>query len=82
MKRSFPGFARLRGKIVGVLGAVALFAGCEAKMPTSAEIAAMDVSAVEHRLGALGVVPDQAVYIVDGTRVARPRLLRSGPSRS
>jgi bla regulator protein blaR1 len=71
MKRNIPKFARLRGSIVGVLGAAALFAACEAKMPTSAEIAAMDVSSVEHRVGALGVVPDQAVYIVDGKRVAR-----------
>jgi len=71
MKRNIPKFARLRGGIVGVLGVAALVVACEAKMPTSADIAAMDVSAAVHRAGALGFVPDQAIYIVDGKRVAR-----------
>src|SRR5262245_49785469 len=71
MMRNIPKLARLRGSVVGVLGAVALLAACDAKMPTSADIAAMDVGSVEHRFGALGLVPDQAVYFVDGTRVAR-----------
>ncbi|HEY7393700.1 MAG TPA: M56 family metallopeptidase [Gemmatimonadaceae bacterium] len=81
MKRNIPKFARLRGGIVGVLGVAALLAACEAKMPTSGEIAAMDVGAAVHRAGALGVVPDQAVYIVDGKRVARTEALALKPEQ-
>ena len=81
MKRNIPKFARLRGSIVGVLGAAALLAACEAKMPTSAEIAGMDVSSAVHRAGALGFVPDQAVYIVDGKRVARTEAVALKPEQ-
>jgi hypothetical protein len=71
MMRNNLKLARSRGRVVVVLGVVALLAACDAKMPTSADIAAMDVGSFEHRLGALGLVPDQAVYFVNGTRVAR-----------
>jgi len=81
MKRNVPRFARLRGGVVGVLGAAALLAACEAKMPTSAEIAAMDVSGAVHRAGALGFVPDQAVYMVDGKRVARTEAVALKPEQ-
>src|SRR5262249_21181931 len=81
MKRNVPRFARLRGGVVGVVGVAGLLAACEAKMPTSAEIAAMDVSTAVHRAGALGFVPDQAVYIVDGKRVPRTEAVALKPEQ-
>ena len=79
MRRSIPTFARLRGSIVAAFGVVALFAACEAKMPTSAEMAAMDVGAMEKSAGALGVAPMNAAYIVDGRRVPRAKALSLKP---
>jgi beta-lactamase regulating signal transducer with metallopeptidase domain len=79
MKRNVPKFARVRGGIVGVLGAAALLAACEAKMPTSAEIAAMDVASMEKNAGALGVAPEKAAYYVDGKRVTRAEAVALKP---
>jgi hypothetical protein len=71
MKHIVPKYARLRAGVVGLLGAAALLAACEAKMPTSAEVEAMDVGAAEKRLGL--VLPDQSIgaYLVDEKEVPR-----------
>lgn len=54
-------------RITGALiAAVALVTACESKLPTSAEVEKMDVSAVERTL----VAGAQAEYVVDGDKVS------------
>jgi beta-lactamase regulating signal transducer with metallopeptidase domain len=72
MKHIVPKYARLRAGVVGALGAAALLAACEAKMPTSAEVEAMDVGGAERRL-ALVLPKDNSIsaYLVDRKEVPR-----------
>ena len=72
MKHIVPKYARLRAGVVGVLGAAALLAACEAKMPTSAEVDAMDVGLAEKRLALVLPSKDSiATYLVDRKEVPR-----------
>jgi beta-lactamase regulating signal transducer with metallopeptidase domain len=72
MKHIVPKYARLRAGVIAVLGATALLAACEAKMPTSAEVEAMDASTAERRLAVM--IPDKdsvREYLVDSKVVTR-----------
>ena len=65
-------FAKTRGGIAVLLGAVALLAACEAKAPTAADIDAMNGATAEKAARQLGVIrrADTAVaYMVDGKTV-------------
>jgi hypothetical protein len=65
-------FAKTRGGIAVLLGAVALLAACEAKAPTAADIDAMNGASAEKAARQLGVLQraDTAVaYMVDGRTV-------------
>lgn len=72
MKHIVPKYARVRAGVVGVLGAAALLAACEAKMPTSAEVEAMDVRTAERRLALVLPSKDSiSAYLVDRKEVPR-----------
>lgn len=62
-----------RGAALAALAGLAILAACEAKLPTSAEIEQMDLSAAEHsarEAAFVRVVSDStAVFRVDGVRV-------------
>jgi bla regulator protein blaR1 len=66
---SGTGPVRMAG--LGLLGAVALFTACEARMPTAAEVDGMDVAAVEQRVALFteGSDDPNTVYYVDGKQV-------------
>lgn len=71
MTTSFSRIASLRAAAFGALGAVALLAACEARMPTSAEIDEMDAASAEAQGERLQLIaPDSGVtYFVDGEEV-------------
>jgi len=76
MKHIVPKYPRLRTGVVGVLGAAALLVACEAKMPTSAEVEAMDVGAAEKRLALVLPSKDSVgTYLVDHKVVSRETAL-------
>jgi hypothetical protein len=62
MTARMPRWPRTRALALGTLAALALVGACEARMPTAAEIEALDVRHVEAALGGM----NQAVYTVDG----------------
>ncbi len=74
--KAMTGFEGGRGTIrtgaLTVLGALALFTACEARMPTAAEVDSMDVAAVERQAAVIAVGGDMqnAVYYVDGRKVS------------
>lgn len=62
-----------RGLIVGAMGVLFVLAACEAKVPTAAEVAAMDVSALEKKSAELDRVAaktTKADYFVNGAPVS------------
>ena len=60
-------FASSRRMVGGLLAAAALMAACESKLPTSAEIATMDVAGAQKQAGLVALADDgKSVYIVDG----------------
>ena len=73
MNDNRAGRRRLRAGVLGATAGLALLAACEAKVPTAAEIDAMDVAGAAH--AAVGarmlsrVQLDSAAYFVDGRRV-------------
>jgi hypothetical protein len=76
MKQIVPKYARLRAGVIGVLGAAALLAACEAKMPTSAEVESMDVGTAERRLALAMPTKDSIrTYVVDDKEVTREQAL-------
>lgn len=71
MNARLPRFARLRAGLLGTLGLVLLASACDTPLPTTAEVQAMDVRALEARTTVL--VPTQAdgnvTYYVDDKQV-------------
>ena len=61
-----------RAVSVAVIGLASLFAACEAKMPTAAEIDRMDASSVERRARAAGMLAkdDSLFWTVDGVETS------------
>jgi hypothetical protein len=61
----------VRTGVLTMLGALALFTACEARMPTAAQVESMDVAAVERQAAvfAVGENMEGAVYYVDGVQV-------------
>jgi len=63
---------RLRGLLLGAVGGLLVLAACEAKVPTAADVASMDVAALEKKAAQLGL-PDanvaKADYFVNGAPV-------------
>lgn len=73
MKHIVPRYARLRASVVGVFGAAALLAACEAKMPTAVDVDRMDVGLAEARLKPLMHRDGDSisVYLVDHVQVTK-----------
>ena len=71
MKPSRSRFAFLRVATLGTSAALLLAAACEARLPTSTEVASMDVAAAEKAATSLLLPKDlaRAVYIVNGVVV-------------
>jgi beta-lactamase regulating signal transducer with metallopeptidase domain len=71
MNARLPRFARLRAGLLGTLGLALLASACDTPLPTTAEVEAMDVRALEART--LVLVPTQAdgsvTYYVDDRQV-------------
>jgi beta-lactamase regulating signal transducer with metallopeptidase domain len=71
MNARLPRFARLRAGLLGTLGLALLASACDTPLPTTAEVQAMDVRALEARTAVL--VPTQAdgnvTYYVDDKQV-------------
>ena len=71
MNARLPRFARLRAGLLGTLGLALLASACDTPLPTTAEVQAMDVRALEARTMVL--VPTQAegstTYYVDDKQV-------------
>lgn len=85
MRPDHPRFARVRGGAFAALALIALAAACEARMPTSADVAEMDVTKAQHAAGAIRLstvkVGDSAtVYTLDGVRVTAERASALKPS--
>jgi beta-lactamase regulating signal transducer with metallopeptidase domain len=62
-----------RGVVFAAAGGLFVLAACEAKVPTAAEVASMDVGTVEKRAAQLHVVDDKAAnadYLVNGAAVS------------
>ena len=59
-----------RGVTVALVGAAALLAACEAKMPTAADIDHMDAASVERSARQLALTGDTIVWSVDGKAVS------------
>lgn len=73
MTARVPRFAALRAGALSVLGVAALLAACEARLPTSSEVEAMDVAAAETQLQRWRIVSperDTVIYIVNGVEVS------------
>jgi len=68
MTARIPSWARTRAAALGALSALALVGACEAKMPTSAEIAALDAAQAEAHARDLRLLAgnEAVVYTVDG----------------
>jgi beta-lactamase regulating signal transducer with metallopeptidase domain len=81
MQRPVTRFVLARGATAGVLMLSALVVACEAKLPTSSEIAAMDVAAAERSATASMLKREEGElrYVVDGERwsAERARALRA-----
>lgn len=62
----------VRGACVALVGLAGLLAACEAKVPTSADIARMDASSAEQSVKAIGLARNDSseVWMVDGRRVS------------
>lgn len=72
MKPQFSRFASARAALLGVAGALALLAACEAKLPTATEVADMKVADAEQGARKIALMsPDDgaATYTVDGVKV-------------
>jgi hypothetical protein len=70
---------RARAVALGALGAVALLAACETRMPTAVEIAEMDVAAAEAQAELWQLVnpsAEQITFFVDGVQVTREEARR------
>lgn len=62
-----------RGLVLGAIGGLIVLAACEAKVPTAAEVASMDVGALEKKAGNLDGVDGKftkADYFVNGAPVS------------
>ena len=70
-------FAKTMGAAVITLGAALTFVACEAKVPTAAEVAAMDVASAERNASEAGFMRtpsgDRTDFFVDGVRVSAER---------
>jgi hypothetical protein len=64
--------SRGRGLMLGAVGGVLVIAACEAKVPTAADIASMDVASAQRtaaKAGFMRTVPDRDVdYFINGVR--------------
>ena len=60
----------VRGMTVALVGAAALLAACEAKMPTAADIDHMDAASAERSARQLALTGDTIVWSVDGRVVS------------
>ena len=71
MKPQFSRFAPVRATLLGVAGALALLAACEAKLPTATEVADMKVADAEQGARKIALMSDDtaASYLVDGVKV-------------
>lgn len=66
----------VRRLAAGGVGALAFLAACQADLPTSAEVEAMDASAVEEiMIPRLGIDPASITYVVDGVIVDRATVM-------
>ena len=76
MTARMPRWPRTRALALGALSALALVGACEARMPTAAEIEALDVTRTEAALAGT----NQVVYTVDGQVVTaeEARAMRAG----
>ena len=73
MKAAKGRHALARGTALAAVGGLIVLAACEAKVPTAAEIASMDVAALEKKSAQLDVVGGKiakADYFVNGERVS------------
>ncbi len=73
MSTRFSGTAAVRAAAFGVLGAAALLAACDTRMPTAAEVGAMDVSAMEAQAREWKLVTpgaEDVTYYLDGVQVS------------
>ena len=73
MKGTKGRHAAARGLVLGALGGLLMLAACEAKVPTAAEIASMDVSTLEKKSAQFDAVDDkitEADYFVNGAPVS------------
>ncbi|CAN5705860.1 hypothetical protein BH23GEM8_BH23GEM8_04910 [soil metagenome] len=70
MMKATGSYMFARAAALGVVGVLALITACETRMPTAAEVADMDVAAVEHlRWEVVGAKSDNVTYEVDGRMV-------------
>jgi hypothetical protein len=83
MTARIPSWARTRAVALGALSALALVGACEAKMPTSAEIDAMDATHAEARARDLHLISgtQETLYTIDG-RAATAEQARALPASS
>ncbi len=80
MTSRIPLHRRARGLAFTALSAVALLAACESKLPSAAEVDAMDVAALERYAPTLTAAPGGTRYVVDG-RPASEAQVRALPSQ-
>jgi beta-lactamase regulating signal transducer with metallopeptidase domain len=74
MKQTRPRFVFARTSVLGALAAIAIVMACEARLPTSAEIASMDVESLEKAALQAKILDERAgkqvIYKVDGRTVS------------
>lgn len=72
MTARIPRFAAVRATALGALGVATLVAACEQRMPTTPEVAAMDVAAAETQARKFEIISDNGnvTYFVDGKQVS------------
>lgn len=64
MSKPIPRFGALRTAALAVLGLAAVAAACETRMPTTAEVEAMDAASAERRIRPM--LAGDAAYLIDG----------------
>jgi hypothetical protein len=80
MHATRPRFAIARAGAFGALALAALLAACEAKMPTSADVDAMDAASAERAATRLAMLKgDSLIYLVDGEETEAEKANRITP---
>lgn len=83
MTTPFSRIAVVRAAGLGALGALALLAACDTRMPTSAEIDEMDVAGAEAQAERLALTSEgeDVTYLVDGVEVSAEEARALAPDR-